>query len=332
MNRRSFWRMKTTTTTMTIEKPPRRTSGLCGAWSVAVWAAILLAVSAFAAPAVVAQQTQWRRDYFPNVVLQDQNGRDVRFYDDVLYGRVVAINFIYTNCTDICPLDTAQLRRVQQILGDRVGRDVFMYSISINPERDTPEQLQRFMRVYDVGPGWTFLTGSREDIELLQQRLGVRPPDPNNLREHDTSIILGNESTGQWIRRSSFENPQLLANILGQTLHNYAAPTNAPRLSYAAAGRVNDSSEGAYLFRTRCASCHTIGGGDRLGPDLRGVVESRPHAWLRRWIREPDAMIEEGDATAVALMARYRNLPMPNLGLTEADTEAVIEYMRGQGG
>ena len=282
------------------------------------------------APAASAQQTHWHGDYFPNVVLQDQNGRQVHFYDDVIRGKVVSINFIYTNCRDICPLDTAQLRRVQQLLGDRVGRDIFMYSISINPQRDTPESLRRFMRTYDVGPGWTFLTGSQADVDRLQTRLGIRAVDPNNLSDHDTSIIVGNEATGQWIRRSAFENPQLLANLLGEDLHNYATRNSARRLPYAVAGQVTDTSRGFNLFRTRCQSCHTMGEGDRLGPDLRGVIRSRPAAWLSRWIREPDRMIAEHDPTALALMARFRNLPMPNLRLEEADVAAIVAYMQTQ--
>ncbi|MBI1250294.1 MAG: c-type cytochrome [Alphaproteobacteria bacterium] len=277
-----------------------------------------------------AQQLRWRADYFPNVALTDHNGRTVRFYDHMIRGKVVAINFVYTTCTDLCPLDTAQLRRVHEALGDRVGRDIFFYSISVDSENDTPVTLRRFMRLFDVGPGWTFLTGSRADVELLQRRLGIRPPDPRNLREHDTRFIMGNERTGQWIRRSSYEDPQLLANILAENLNNHAASPSNRRQSYTQVTPAADNSRGAYLFRTRCSSCHTIGGGDRLGPDLRGVADARPHAWLNRWLREPDRMIAERDPTALALMRRYRNVPMPNLGLTESDANHIIDYMRRQ--
>ncbi len=292
----------------------------------------MLAVIVLAAAATLftppAPAQEWGRDYFPNVVLQDQNGRQLRFYDDIVRGKVVAINFIYTACTELCPLDTAQLRQVQQILGDRVGRDIHMYSISLNPSRDTPEQLRQFMRSYDVGPGWTFLTGSTQDVQLLQRRLGLRPVDERSLREHDASIIMGNEPTRQWIKRTAYENPHLLADLLGRRLFNYASRGPSTRQSYAAAGEVTDRSHGFYLFRTRCQSCHTVGEGDRLGPDLTGVTRARPHAWLSRWIREPDLMIAEGDPTALALKARYRDLPMPNLGLNEAEAEAIIQYLR----
>jgi protein SCO1 len=305
-------------------------------WSsrIAACAVGLFAVTSQQAPFVTlaeAQQVRWRQDYFPNVTLQDHDGRSVRFYDDMLRGKVVAINFVYTTCTDICPLDTAKMRQVHELLEGRVGRDIFFYSISINPERDTPAQLRRFMRAYDVGPGWSFLTGSRADVELLQRKLGIRPVDQRQLNTHETSILLGNEASGQWIKRSSFENPRLLANILGRSLNSAAASARGGGgHSYAEAGRVTDNSHGAYIFRTRCASCHTIGGGDRLGPDLRGVVSARQPAWLARWIREPDKMIEERDPTALALMARYRNLPMPNLRLGEQDVAAVIDYLKKQ--
>lgn len=293
---------------------------------------VVVAVLAFMACVVSwgaarAQSSHWGRNYFPNVVLQDQDGRSLRFYDDMIEGKVVAINFVYTTCTDVCPLDTAQLREVQRLLGDRVGRDVHMYTISINPERDTPADLRRFMRAYDVAPGWTFLTGRREDIDLLQRRLGLRPVDERRLREHDTSIIVGNERTGQWIRRSAFESPRILADLLATTLQNYAPVPVSRRESYAVAGEVADNSQGAYLFRTRCRSCHTIGEGDRLGPDLAGVTQSRPRAWLHRWIQEPDRMLAERDQTATALLARYRNVPMPNLGLNAAETDAILEYL-----
>lgn len=291
--------------------------------------AAALAVGVFATSAP-AQTTPWGRDYFPNVVLTDHNGRQMRFYDDVIRGKVVAINFIYTSCGNICPLDTAQLRRVQQILGNRVGRDVHMYTISLDPERDRPEQLRQFMRIYDVGPGWTFLTGSTADVELLQRRLGIRAVSPDRLSEHDTSIIFGNEPTGQWIRRTAYENPQLMADLLGRRLQNYSAASTATQQSYASAGQVTDTSHGFYIYRTRCQSCHTIGEGDRLGPDLRGVSTSRPAAWLTRWIKEPNLMIAERDPTALALMARYRNLPMPNLQLNDAEVAAVVEYLRAR--
>ncbi len=300
---------------------------------------IALAIAAFlfaVGPAADAQQAsapasgryQYHGDYFPNIMLRDQDGRNVRFYDDMIRGKVVLINFIYTTCTDICPLDTAQLRRVQQLLGDRLGRDIFMYSVSING--DSPEALRQYMHTYDVGPNWRFLTGAPADVVRLQRLLSLRPAEPGNLRTHSASIVIGNERTAQWIRRSAYEAPQNLVELLTVAMQNHAPNLSRASQSYAVAGEVADTSNGAYLFRTRCQSCHTIGEGDRLGPDLAGVAASRPPAWLSRWIREPDRMIAERDPTALTLLARYRNLPMPNLSLGEAEAAQVIEYMRTQ--
>ncbi len=84
---------------------------------------------------------RWGASYFPNVPLVTHEGKSVRFFDDLIKDKVVLINFVYTSCEDSCPLETARLAVVQRILGDRVGRDVFMYSITVDPETDTPEVL-----------------------------------------------------------------------------------------------------------------------------------------------------------------------------------------------
>src|SRR5512134_3136303 len=86
----------------------------------------------------------WGADYFPNIPLVSHEEKTLRFFDDLIKDKVVSINFIFTRCPDACPLETARLREVQKILGDRVGQDVFMYSISIDPEYDTPEVLRQY--------------------------------------------------------------------------------------------------------------------------------------------------------------------------------------------
>src|SRR5712671_7385198 len=111
----------------------------------------------------------WGADYFPNVPLITQDGKVVRFYDDLLKGKAVAINLIYTTCSASCPLETARLVQVQRILGDRVGKDIFFYSISIDPKHDTPKVLKEYAQKYHTGPGWTFLTGKKSDIDLISK-------------------------------------------------------------------------------------------------------------------------------------------------------------------
>ncbi len=291
--------------------------------------AVLLALIAALVPVRAGQA--WHGGYFPNIELTDQDGKTHRFYDDVIAGKVVALNFIYTKCTDVCPVDTAQMRQVAQLLGDRLGRDIFFYSISIDPKNDTPDALKRYMHTFDVpSKGWTFLTGDKAEIDTLRRKLGLIGANPETLKQHATSLIIGNEKTAQWIKRSPYDHPKILANLLSESLSNYVTAGGADRQSYAAAGRITGLSRGQNLFRTRCQACHTIGEGDKLGPDLKGVAAARDRAWLTRWLKEPDKMIAEKDPSALALMARYRNLPMPNLSLNDIDAAAVIAYLEQQ--
>ena len=269
--------------------------------------------------------------YFPNIPLVTHEGQEVRFYDDLIADKVVAINFIFTSCPDSCPAETAKLVAVQRELGDRVGRDIFMYSISIDPEYDTPEILKAYREKFAIKPGWTFLTGDENDIILLRKRLGLYMDEiQNDDGDHNLTFIVGNDRTGKWIKRSPFDNPKVLANLIGYGLFDGQIMRENAR-SYAEAPAAPDFTKGDYLFRTRCESCHTIGGGEtRLGPDLLGVTERRDRAWLTRWLKEPDKMLEEGDPTATALFKKYQEIAMPNLRLKEEEVEALIEHMASE--
>lgn len=97
----------------------------------------------------------------------------------------------------------------------------------------------------------------------------------------------------------------------------------------AAASAQAPADQGSALFEQLCVSCHSVGGGDRVGPDLAGVTRRRDEAWLKRMIREPDAMIAEGDPVVTALVERYNRIIMPRLGLDEAQTEAIVAHLRG---
>jgi len=268
----------------------------------------------------------WHAGYFPNVILTDHDGRRHRFYDDLIKNKVFAINFIYTKCVDVCPAETAQLRQVQDLLGDRLGKDVFIYSISIDPKNDTPVVLKRYRHMFGVAKGWSFFTGKLGDVELLQKKLGLKVVLPAAVKDHATSVMFGNEKSATWIKRSPYDEPKVLAGLLTERLQNHATGAGG-RASYDTARQAGHQSKGEILFRSRCASCHTIGGGDRLGPDLANVVPTRPRPWLVRWLKEPDKMIAEGDPVALELKARYRNLPMPNFSFGDVEANALIEYM-----
>jgi protein SCO1/2 len=271
-----------------------------------------------------------------NIPLITQDGQEVRFYDDLIKGKIVAVNFIYTNCLFACPLETARLAQVQRILGDRVGKDIFFYSISIDPDHDTPAVLKEYMKDFDVGSGWTFLTGNKADIDLLAVRLGLTD-DPSitsgpgpNLDGHTPHLLIGNEATGQWLRNSSTDNPSVLAHLLVSFVGGAPVARNASVAQNAAHNHAEGGplalNTGQYLFAKECAACHTIGQGDKIGPDLKHVTHMRDRDWLARYIREPDKMRASGDPIAVALAQRYKAV-MPNLSVGDRDLAVLMDYL-----
>lgn len=289
--------------------------------------AAVVGVTVFLGAAAAFAQNRWGADYFPNVPLVTQDGISVRFYDDLLKGKSVAVNVIYTSCKDECPLETAILVQLQRLLGDRVGKDIFFYSISIDPNRDTPEVLKAYAEKFGVGPGWLFLTGKPEDIKLVTKKLGLsRGSDSANKDGHTASLMVGNEPTGQWMRNSAVDNPQFLADTIGNFL-GWRDPKRGK--SYAEA-RPLSLDQGQYLFQSRCGACHTVGQGDKVGPDLLGVTARRHRAWLARYLAEPDKMLAERDPIAVNLFEKYRNVRMPNQSLGRDDLAAVLSYLEAR--
>jgi len=273
-------------------------------------------------------ENRWGADYFPNVELITQDGTAVRFYDNLLKGKSVAINVIYTRCKDECPLETARLVQLQRLLGERMGKDIFFYSISIDPSHDTPEVLKAYAEKYGVGPGWLFLTGKPEDIRLVTKKIGLsRGSDSANKDGHTASLMVGDVEGGQWMRNSAVDNPQFLAVTIG----NFLGWRDQKRGKSYAEARPLEVGQGEYLFGSRCSACHTIGQGEKMGPDLLGVTTRRTRAWLARYVAEPDKMLAEGDPIAAALFQKYENARMPNLRLGSADVAAVLSYLEALG-
>jgi protein SCO1 len=268
--------------------------------------------------------------HFPNVELITQDGKKVRFYDDLIKGKVVAVNLIYTTCKYNCPLETARMVQLQKLMGDRMGKDVFFYSISIEPEHDTPEVLKAYAEKYHVGPGWLFLTGNAADIKLISHKLGLdslpRADDPDG---HTPHLLIGNEATGLWMKNSALDNTRFLAMKI-QHLMGYGTPSSLPNETISRTAENLNINMGQYLFATRCAACHTIGNGDKLGPDLLGVTNVRDRAWLARMITDSNKLLEEKDPIATALFKKYKEVRMPPLGLPEADVNTLIEFMKTQ--
>ncbi len=275
-----------------------------------------------------ASAARWGKNYFPNLPLVSHEGETLRFFDDLIEGKMVVINFVYANCPDTCPLTTARLARVQDQLGDRVGRDIFMYSITLDPERDTPEVLKKHAQAYNIKPGWLFLTGKPEDVNLIRYKLGERS---RTLSEHRADVVLGNATTGEWMRSSVFQDlGQLVMEIRDLDPVWRAQMSSKPAVNNYADAKPLDlahAQPGQALFLKACASCHSIGKGDLVGPDLKGLTARRDRAWLVRYMMTPSLMLAQQDPIAVALAAKYEGATMPYLGLKEPDVADLLAYV-----
>lgn len=148
----------------------------------------------------------------PDVPVLDQEGRSVHFYSDLVKGRGVAVNFIFTNCTTICPPLAATFGKLRQLLGERAGRDVHLISISVDPTTDTPERLKAWSQKFGAGAGWTLVTGAREDITRLLKALGAYTASPN---DHPPLVLIAN-SRGQWTRAYGLAAPAKLAAAIDE--------------------------------------------------------------------------------------------------------------------
>jgi len=158
-----------------------------------------------------------RQRYFPNIVLTTHEDKKVRFYDDLLKDKIVLINMMYAKCEGICTPVTMNLKKVQKLLGDRVGRDIFIYSITLKPEEDTPMMLKHYAEMHHAGPGWLFLTGSSQDIETLRRKLGFTNPDPKldaDKTQHIGMVRYGNEPLQLWAACPGMANPSWLAESI----------------------------------------------------------------------------------------------------------------------
>ena len=165
----------------------------------------------------ISSRERIRQRYFPNLVLTDQNGRKLKFYDDLVKDKIVIFNMFYAQCEGICTPITRNLLRLQKVLGDRVGKDIFMYSFTLKPKEDTVTALKHYAQMHKVKPGWLFLTGSVDDMETLRRKLGFVDPDPEvdkDRSNHIGVIKYGNEPLERWGGCPGMQSPELIAETL----------------------------------------------------------------------------------------------------------------------
>lgn len=153
----------------------------------------------------------------PDLPLVTHDGRRVSFYSDLIRNRIVLVNMMYAQCGNRCPPMTQSLRAVQDALGPRVGRDIFMYSITLLPEVDGPAELRAYMDLHGVRSGWTYLTGAKSDIERLRRALGLFDPDPgidNDIGQHVGMVCIGNDALDRWCMTPITGAPHLILEAL----------------------------------------------------------------------------------------------------------------------
>jgi protein SCO1/2 len=160
--------------------------------------------------------------HLPNVPLVTHEGKHVMFYDDLIKGRIVTLNFFFAKCDEICPLVTANLARVQKLFGADLGRKLFMYSFTLKPEEDDVEVIRHYRDMYQARPGWTFLTGKPADMERIRRGIGFTYPDPAidaDKTEHIGNVRYGNEPLMLWGACPGMASTQFVAEAINWMLH-----------------------------------------------------------------------------------------------------------------
>jgi protein SCO1 len=158
------------------------------------------------------------RKHFPNVLLINQDKKKVRFYDDLIKGKIVVIQFMFSNCERLCPMVTPNLVQVQKELRKRSPDEVSIISITVDPDRDTPEVLNAYAKKFHVKAGWQFLTGSKSDTERIRRELGLYYPEDQQF-EHMNMITIGKEPTGQWLSMRALNKPDVIVYTVLRLTH-----------------------------------------------------------------------------------------------------------------
>jgi len=163
-----------------------------------------------------------QEQHFPDIPLITHEGKQVRFYNDLIKDKIVSLNFFFSRCDEICPLVMANLTKVQKLLGSQVGRDIFMYSFTLKPEEDTLDVLRHHRKLYRAGPGWTFLTAKPDDMEKVRKAIGFTYPEPaidKDKTQHIGNIRYGNEPLMLWSACPGMAHAKWIAETLEWAIH-----------------------------------------------------------------------------------------------------------------
>ena len=155
--------------------------------------------------------------YFTDIVLLNQDGEKMRFYSDLLQGKTVIINSFFASCQGSCLPISRNLEKVQEALGDRLGKDARIISISVDPTIDTPEELKAFGKKFNARPGWYFLTGSKENVDFILKKLGQFVENKN---DHYNIVIIGNNRTGLWKKAFGLAKSEELVKVVESVIND----------------------------------------------------------------------------------------------------------------
>ncbi len=157
------------------------------------------------------------RKYFSDVELVDQNGQSHRLYSDLLQGKVVVVDAFFTTCTGACPVLGQKMAALQEWLGGRLGKDVYLLSFTVDPQTDTPAKLKEYAQQLGAKPGWYFLTGKKENVDWALYKLGHYVEQK---QDHTNLLIIGNEPTGLWKKVFGLAQSEDLIHSLDAVLHD----------------------------------------------------------------------------------------------------------------
>ena len=159
--------------------------------------------------------------YFTDVELINQNGEKMRFYSDLIQGKVVIIDSFFATCQGSCLPMNQNLAKVQEALGDRLGKDVYILSISVDPTVDTPPNLKQYANKLQARPGWFFLTGPKENVDFVLKKLGQFVDDK---QDHLNIFIIGNERTGLWKKAFGLAKSEELVKVVDSVVNDEPKP------------------------------------------------------------------------------------------------------------
>ena len=157
--------------------------------------------------------TEYRDIDLRDRTLLNQDGDEVLFVSDVIGDNIVVMDFVYTTCTTICPVLSALFAQVQGQLGDQLGQDVVMISMSVDPIRDTPQRLKAYSAKHHAGEGWVWLTGPKTTVEDVLTGVGAYT---TNFEDHPSMVLVGDGKTGEWKRLFGFPSPDRIMQVVNE--------------------------------------------------------------------------------------------------------------------